>query len=152
MVSFAGARDVESRAVVHARAEERQAHGYVHPSLEAHQLDRDVTLVMVLHDHHVELPLPGPRKDRVGRMRTRDGYPFFGGLRDGGRDALGVLIPEEAILARVGVEARDRDLGLLYTNPGERVAGEADHGQLALRPHPLYGFFERDVGADVNDA
>src|SRR5215216_5923748 len=74
MICPAGTCDVEGGAVVHARAEEREPHGHVHPALEAHQLYGDVSLVVVLHHHHIELPLSGAGKDRVGRVGAADVY------------------------------------------------------------------------------
>src|SRR5215210_4491354 len=152
VIGLAGAGDVEGGAVVHARAEERQADGHVHPALEAHQLYRDVPLVVVLDDHHVELPLARSGKDRVGGMGTAGIYALLHGFGDGRCDPLGVLVSEEAMLARMRVQARNRYPRLFHPDLGESVSREVDHGQDPFLADAVYRLPKRDVGADMDDA
>src|SRR5919112_6682612 len=139
MVGLAGPRDVEGGAVVNACAEERQADGYVHPVFEAHQLYGDVSLVVVLHYDHVELSLPGPGEDRIRRMGAAHIYALLDGLGDGGRDSLSVLVAEEAVLSRVGIESCDRYPRLVHPDLRERVARQVNYGQYPLLADPFYG-------------
>ena len=150
MVGLAGAGDVEGGAVVHAGAEERQADGDVDAGVEAHELYGDVALVVVLDDDHVEVPLPGAHHNRVRRPRAAGVHPFLQGCLYGGPYLLQVLLPEEAVLPGVRVEAGHGHAGPLDAELLEGLVGEAYDGQLALRLRPVYGFSKGDVGADVD--
>ena len=48
--------DVESGAVIDGTAVNRQAERHIHRRVEGHELDRDVTLVVVLRDDEIESP------------------------------------------------------------------------------------------------
>ena len=72
--------------------------------VEAHELDRDVALVVVLHDDDVEAALPGVHEHRVRRPRARGVDPLRARGLDGRGDDVAVLRPEQAGLAGVRVQ------------------------------------------------
>src|SRR5918995_4044107 len=151
VVGLACTGDVKRRAVVHAGAEERQAHGDVHAGVEAHQLHGDVPLVVVLHHHDVEHAAPRPHQDRVGRMGAGGLDPLLPRFLDGGGYALCVLGAEEAVLAGVRVQAGYGHFRVLDAELAHGAVGEPDHGELPLGLYLFYGLPQRDVGGNVDD-
>ncbi len=137
--------------MVHAGPEERQADRNVHAGVEAHELYRDVPLVVVLDHDDVELAAPRAHQDRVGGPGARRVHPLLHGGGHGRGYLFGVLGPEEPVLPRVGVEACDGDPWPVVAELSQGFFGEADDRKLALGPGPLYGLAQRDVGRDVND-
>src|SRR5215212_9363167 len=139
VLCLAGSGNIESRAVVHAGAEERQADRHVDARVETHQLHGYVPLVVVLHHHYVEIPSSCPHEHRVRRPGTRCVYTLLHGGRDGGRYLICVLGTEEAALAGVGVQTGDGHFRFFDAELAQSVVGKMDHGELPLGPHPLYG-------------
>src|ERR1043165_2218177 len=71
MLGHAAARDVEGRAVVNRRADERQAERDVDRLAEGKTLDGNHRLVMVARNQGVELAARGAQENRVRRGRPR---------------------------------------------------------------------------------
>ena len=90
-----------------------RAERHVHSFLEREELHRRVTLVVVHADDRVVAPLVHRlEEDGVGGMRPRRVDPLVACRGDRRRDVLGVLGPEQPVLARVWVQAADRDTRL----------------------------------------
>ena len=107
---LAGPRDVERRAVVDRRADDRQAERDVHAGVERHQLHRRVPLVVVHHDDRVvAVPVHRLEEHGVGRVRPAGRDARCDGRGDRGSDVLGVLAAEQPVLPRVRVEPAHRD-------------------------------------------
>ncbi len=88
------------------------AERHVHAFLEREQLHRRVTLVVVhAHDRVVALPMHRFEEDRVGRMRPRRVDALVPCRGDRRRDVLGVLGPEQPVLAGMWVQPAHRDRG-----------------------------------------
>src|SRR5262249_31048889 len=66
LVGFAGADDVVGSAVIDRCADDRQAEGDVDSVVEAGELARNVTLVVVHRHDRVEVAKTCAQKDRVG--------------------------------------------------------------------------------------
>jgi hypothetical protein len=126
--------------VIDAGAEEGQTHRNVDTGVEAHQLYWYVPLVVVLHDHDVERARPGPHHHGVGRVRTRRIDAFLHGGGHGRRYPLRIFCAEEPVLPGVRVQAGDGDSRFLDAELSQRLVGEADNRQLALRFDALYSF------------
>src|ERR1035441_8384087 len=69
-VGFAGARDVESRAVVDGCAHHGQSDRDVYTGLDAQHLDWSVTLVVVHGDDAIEVSARRPKEERIGWQRS----------------------------------------------------------------------------------
>ena len=76
--------------------------------------------------------------------------PRAAGSRDRRSDVLGILGAEEAVLARVGVEAAHGDPGGFEVS-GEGFVGQPDHVEHAVVAHPIDRLTQRAVRADVGD-
>jgi hypothetical protein len=103
-----GAGDVVGGAVIGRRAHDRQPERDVHRLVEVDQLDRDQALIVVHRDHRVVAAV-----DRVAERRVGDERAEQRGRRarllERGRDDVGVLVAEQAVLAGVRVQADDAD-------------------------------------------
>ena len=91
-----------------------------------------------------------PRRRRCPRDAARTRRCPRSGGRDRRRDVLGILGPEQAVLAGMGIEAAHRDAGCVE-EPRERLVGQRDHIEHSLDPHPLDRFPQRTMRAHVGD-
>ena len=89
---------------------------------EGGQLHRDQPLVVVAGDHGVELATFRPHEEAVGRERPGDVEALAPQVLDGGDQDVLLLVPEEAMLARVRVQPAEGDAG----------DGDAEARQLAV--------------------
>ena len=88
---------------------EREAADQRDAAVEAHQLHGDLTLVVVHGENGIEVAVLGPQEHRVRRERPLDREPLGSGLLDRRLDDVDLLATEIAAVARMRVEARDRD-------------------------------------------
>ena len=100
--------DVESGAVGHAGADDRQAQGHIDGAVEADGLERDVPLVVVHRHDGVVGAGQGMMKQGVVGERTGDVDALTAAIVDGRADDRLLLIAEEPVLAGVRVERRRR--------------------------------------------
>src|SRR6185437_203104 len=95
-------------------------------AVEALELGRDLSLVVVHAEHAVEVVAEALDEDRVGG----EGAPARDAARRGGRDRrsddLDLLAPEEPVLAAVRVEGGDRDARPLEARAAHRRVGERE--------------------------
>ena len=77
--------------------------------LEAEQLDRDVTLVVIHGDHRVVLAGAQLHEDGVARHRPDHVEPARDRFRDHRRRDVDVVAAEQAALAGMRIERRDGD-------------------------------------------
>jgi hypothetical protein len=94
----------------------------------------------------------GEHEHRVGRPGTAG--VDAGLLRRAHRrsDAIEILGAEQAVLARMRVQAGHRDARPLDAEPAQRAVREPDDRELPLARHPLDRLLERNVRADVHHA
>ena len=143
--------DVERRAVVDRRADDRQAERDVDPGVERQQLHRPVALVVVhAHDRVVAAAVHGLVEHGVGRVRAAGVDARGARLLDGRGDPLDVLGAEQPVLAGVRVEPADGDARRVEEPPQRRIR-ELDHVEHAARLHALDRLAQRAVRADVGD-
>ena len=106
------AGDVISRTVGRGGNRDRQSTMDGDAALEAHELHRDLTLIVV-HRHDTIEALPvlanGPHKRRVGRERTIGRKPLGGGEPHAGRDDAAFLIAKITVIAVMWIQPSDRD-------------------------------------------
>src|SRR5215471_2771994 len=86
-----------------------QASGDGDATLEALELRRDLTLVMVHAEHPVIVTRERLEEDGIRGKGPSAVDAATRGLGHGGRDDLNLLAAEQAILAAVGIERRYRD-------------------------------------------
>jgi hypothetical protein len=72
VIGFAGARDIERGSVVDGGPIDGQPKRDIHGTVKGHQLDRDMTLIVVLSHDQVKGALISAVIDRVGRNRSGD--------------------------------------------------------------------------------
>ena len=108
------------------RADHGQADRDVDALVEPEHLDRAVALVVVHRDDEVEVAADGAEERGVGRQRALGVDAVGRRGRDGGLDLLRLLAaPEQAVLARVRVDAADRDPRRLDAAVPERLVAAA---------------------------
>src|SRR5262249_37434176 len=122
-IGAAGAGNVESGSVVRRRAHEGQAERYVDGLIEVERLDRNERLV-VIHAKRRIVSFAGARvKHCVGRKRAARLDPQGAQLLDGWRNDAEILISERAVLAGVGIQARDRQPWTGHTKTRTKLIG-----------------------------
>ena len=110
--------------------------------LEAYQLQRDLSLVVIHGHHHVEVARQGADEQRIRGVGARHVPPrLLHHFLNGGLDHIHFLTSAQAELAAVGVQSRHRDPRLVP----EALTG--DLRQLDGLPQVLL----RDVGAYLAD-
>ena len=66
------AHDVERRAMIHRRANDRQAHTDIYAFVKTEQFHGDMALIMIHGNHDVKFPVLCPVEERVGGKGTLD--------------------------------------------------------------------------------
>jgi DeoR/GlpR family transcriptional regulator of sugar metabolism len=152
VTGLSGSRDVERGAVVHRGPDHRQPDGDVNARLEPHYLHRAVTLVVVHRDHEIEVTPPGAEEHRVRRQRP-GGVDALGlGTLDARRHLLLLLAaPEQAVLARMRVNAADGDARTCDTGADERLMSPLDRPVNESWLDLLDHVEQADVGRDMDD-
>ena len=121
-----------------------------HAAVEAFELGRDLSLVVVHRDHAVELAREGLDVDGIGRERAATVDTRLGGdSRDGRTDELDLLASEQPILSRVRVERRDGDPGLCDAGAAHRAVDEYDGVADGLRSDQVECLTQGDMGGDA---
>lgn len=115
--------DIEGCAVIDRGADNRQADADVYAAVEGQQLHGDMALIVVHGHHDVVMPFDRSQKDRVGRLRIADMQTAFARFIDGGLNLARLVVAKQAALARVGVQARDRDAWLVNAQGVARAIG-----------------------------
>src|SRR5690606_33810135 len=104
--------NIEGRAVVDAGAYEGQAHRYIDALVNAHVLDRNKALVVVLGNHDVEFAPAGAHEHGIpwpGATGINTGGP---GLFDGRRNDVDVFPSETSFFTGMRVQSGHCDTGL----------------------------------------
>src|SRR5471032_1132579 len=153
LVGNALARDVERRAVVNRGADHFQPHRHVDARLQAQHLDRPVALVVIHRHHQVEIATASAEEQRVSGQRAghvqaallqqlhrRDDLLFF------------FAVTEQAVLARVGVDAAHADARLGNTRLDQRGIAAFDGALHQARLDLADRVDNADVGGDVDHA
>src|SRR5438477_5321754 len=110
-VGAPGAGEIERRAVVDRRADERQPEGEVHAAAEARVLQHRQPLVVIHGEHGIGLTHALGHEQGVGGNRTL-GIDAAGARRgDRGRNDLHVLAAQVTRLPAMRIEPRDENAG-----------------------------------------
>ena len=110
----------------------RRAHGEIvaadqrHAEVEAHQLHRDLALVVIHRLDDVVVAALGAQEDGVGGKRAITGDAFRARSGNGRGDLGVVLVAEVAAVAGVGVEGGNRDARCVETDLLHALVGQAD--------------------------
>ena len=131
---------------------ERQPDGDVDARLEAEDLDRPVSLVVIVRHHQIEIAPPRAEEERVRGQRSLDVDAV---LARGGDGRLQLLLflaaTEEPVLSGVRVDSAQTDARPRDARADQRVVsapdGPPDEARLDLRD----GVDETDVGRHVDD-
>ena len=102
-------RDFVGCAVRGGRQWERQAGEVDHPFEEAHKLHRDLILIVLHREHGVEFTRPCSHINCVGRVGSGTVESLRPRRLDGGTDHVDLFATKVPFVARVRVEAGDRD-------------------------------------------
>src|SRR5438876_7538840 len=146
-------REIERRAVVDRRANERQSERYVHATPEGGRLERGQALVVVHGDDRIVAARVVRYEDRVRGNRPRDVVARDARGRDGGRYDVDFLAAEVTAFAGMRVEsaygdARRRDGEI----PGERRRENLDRPDDRIARDRSSDVREREMGGDKRDA
>src|SRR5215510_14554061 len=139
------ADNIESGAVRRRREGNFQAGGDRDAALEAPELRRDLTLVMVHAEHSVVLPGERLEEYRIRGERTATADAAARGLGYGGADDLNLLAAEQAVLSSVGIERRHRDPRRSETGASHRAIRERQRLVNALDADLIEGLAQREV-------
>ena len=123
------ADDVEGRAVRRRADRERQAGQDRDAHVEAEQLDRDLSLVVIHADRAVVVTVADLEVERVGGERPLAGDLQALRLPDRRGDDLDLLAADVAALAGVGIERRDRDPRSAEAGGPQGLVGQPDRRQ-----------------------
>ena len=110
-IGFGLYRDVEGGAMGRCRYGDGQAAGDDHTALKAHQLDRDLSLVVIHGDHGVDLAAFGFEKDRVRGPWIGNTHLPPAGTFNRGLEYINLFAAELAIVARMRIKRGDGDSG-----------------------------------------
>ena len=113
-------------------------------------LDRDVTLVVIQHDHHIppacdSLVEHGVRRNRAVCVDAKRLC-----ILDSGTDVRDLLVADHPVLAAVRVERRHGDPGVFKAPLLERLVRELCRHQDVLARRVLRSAFERSMSAQVH--
>ena len=112
--------------MIDARADDRQAQRNVHPRIEGEHLERNMPLVVVHAHNGIVLTQLLADEDRVGRNRAFDGHAGGAGGLNRRRDGAGLLIAEQAVFARVGIESADHQPRCMMPQLPNRLSRQRD--------------------------
>ena len=120
--------------------------------MEAEQLQRDQSLVMVHAEHSVKLPIGRTPENRIGTERTGKGAVRIRGVeqRHGGFDKTLLFVAQISLLAGMWIEARNSD-AWSYDSPLLQESREQSSHPDDLRSgeqigHILQGHMSRNQG------
>ena len=132
--------------MVRGGAYHRQAGGEVDSVLEGKRLERSEALVVIHREGGVELLIVSETEESVRGERPEGEYAFFGGSPDGRYDDAALLVPEQASVAAVGVEAEHRDARLVHAEILlQRFVHQAELAEYLLLGDLARHVLERDV-------
>ena len=120
--------------------------------LQPQVLDRNQALVVVHRDHDIELARAGAHEDGIGRMRSTDIEPFGPRLLHRRCDLLDFLAAEQAALARMRIDAGDRDARRASELARQMRGRDAQGLQHIGRRHRFERIAQRDMDADQHGA
>src|SRR5206468_6563413 len=120
------ARNVERRAVIDRRADDRQTQGDVHSLAEGHQLDGNQSLIVITGHHHVELATARADEDSIAWIWARHVYTAVAAQPNGRRDHRLLFAPEQAVFAGVRVQAGNCDARRGDAEARKLARGERD--------------------------
>jgi hypothetical protein len=148
-VGDAAPRDVVGGAVRGRANGEREPADQGDAALEPHQLHRDLALVVVHGEHGVEIAVPRPQENRVGRERALDGNIQFGGSAHRGLEEVNLLSAEVPALSGMRIERCDGDSRALESGRTHRRTCQREAAQDAVRSDRGRDLRQRDVRRDA---
>src|SRR5579871_944413 len=132
-VGGVASRDVEGRAVIDRRANDRNASGNVDRAFEIEELHRNVALVVVHRDHQIVRAARRLQENRVGGMRSAARNARGARAIDGGANDAFVLVAEESVLAGVRIQSADSDAWMRALQLFHRVIAGGNRLEDAIR-------------------
>ena len=110
-----------------------------------------MALIVILRQNQIEGAVIGAVKHRIGRNRTLYVNPL--GLRDldARRDLHIILAPEQAVLAAMGIDARNRDARVFNAHAPQMAMTNADRLGHPLGRGPADRILQRNMGRDMDD-
>ena len=117
---------------------------------KAHHLKGDVSLVMI-HGHHDVIPAaPGFGEHGIRGHRALCPDSLCPGSLNGRDDLLDFLLPEQTVLAAVGIQPRNCNPGVLNSHLPARLIPNADYIQHPLLLNPVAGLPQGHMGGHMD--
>ena len=113
--------------MIDRRAHDRESKRDVHGAAKGHQLYGNEALIVIARDHRVEFAASRAHEDGVGRKWARHIDAESLRILDGGNDDLKFFLTQQAILARVRVEAGHGELRRVDAKVRQRLRGQRDY-------------------------
>ena len=120
-----------------------------HPAIEAHQLHRDLALVVIHRQHRIERAILGAQENGVGRKRPFRRYSLSPAGHHGGFDHIDLLAAEIATVAGMRVEPGHRDPGRGKAGPPHAGIGQFQRAMDTFDGEKRGHVLERDVRGDA---